>query len=102
MQFLVTAQDGTDEGALERRMNARPRHLENIKKVKEKGSVLCAGGITGPEGHVRGSFLVMEFETWTLLEDYLKTEPYVLEGVWQKIDIKDCNTVIMNDEMVGK
>ena len=68
MQFLVTAQDGTDEGALERRMNARPRHLENIKKVKEKGSVLCAGGITGPEGHVRGSFLVMEFETRTLLD----------------------------------
>ena len=46
MQFLVTAQDGTDEGALERRMNARPRHLENIRKVKEKGSVICAGGIT--------------------------------------------------------
>ena len=44
----------------------------------------------------------MEFETRTMLEDYLKTEPYVLEGVWQKIDIKDCNTVIMNDEMVGK
>ena len=102
MQFIVTAYDGTTPDVLPRRMSVRPRHLENIRKVKEKGSVICDGGITGPEGHVRGSFLVMEFETRTLLEDYLKTEPYVLEGVWQKIDIKDCNTVIMNDEMVGK
>ena len=102
MQFLVTAYDGTDTGALERRKNVRPRHLENIQKVKEQGSVICAGGITDPEDNTVGSFLVMEFETRPMLENYLKTEPYVTEGVWQKIDIRTCNTVIVNDEMIGK
>ena len=46
MQFVITAYDGKDEGAYERRMAVRPQHLESIKRVKETGSVVCAGGIT--------------------------------------------------------
>ena len=39
MQFLITAYDGL--GMLEKRMAVRPRHLENISRVK--GKILCAG-----------------------------------------------------------
>ena len=101
MQFLITAYDGKDEDALARRMNTRPRHLENIRKVKEKGSVVCAGGIT-EGGKPAGSFLIMEFENRELLDEYLAGEPYVLENVWQDIRVETCSVVIMNDEMVGK
>ncbi len=102
MQFIINAYDATDEGALDRRMAVRPDHLENIKKVKERGSVICAGGMTSPEGRVIGSFLVMEFATREMLDDYLKTEPYVVNGVWEKITVESCNVVIMNDQKVGK
>lgn len=102
MQFLITAYDGTDEGALDRRMAVRPRHLANIEKVKETGRVVCAGGITNNEGLPIGSFLTLEFASRELLDDYLANEPYITEGVWQDVKVEPCNVVIMNDEKVGK
>lgn len=102
MQFIINAYDAKDEGALARRMNARPDHLANIKKVKEKGSVVCAGGITNEKGQPIGSFLVMEYATRALLDEYLENEPYIRAGVWQDVKVEPCSVVIMNDEMVGK
>lgn len=100
MQFIINAYDATDENALERRMSVRPEHLENIKRIKEKGSVVCAGGMTNEEGRTIGSFLVMEFESKELFDEYLANEPYVIHGVWEKINVERCNVVVMNDEMV--
>lgn len=102
MQFIIHAYDGKDADALNRRMAARPDHLSNIMKIKERGSVVCAGGMTNEEGKTIGSFLVMEFATQEMFDDYLKNEPYVIHKVWQEIKVETCNVVIMNDEMVGK
>jgi len=102
MQFIIYAYDATDDKALERRMAVRPDHLENIKRVKEKGSVICAGGLTNDDGKVIGSFLVMEFANKELFNDYLESEPYIKHGVWDEVKINTCNVVIMNDEKVGK
>ena len=102
MQFIITAYDGTDEGALARRMAARASHLENITRVKEKGSVVCAGGITNDAGLPIGSFLVMEFATRRLLDEYLASEPYIRCNVWQDVKVEPCNVVILQNEMVGK
>ena len=81
MQFQITAYDGTDSDALSRRRAVRPQHLENIQKVKENGRVICAGGLTAEDGHLIGSFLIMEFESREKLDEYLKTEPYVTANV---------------------
>ena len=102
MQFIIYAYDATDDKALERRMAVRPDHLENIKKVKEKGSVICAGGLTNDDGKVIGSFLVMEFANKELFNEYLESEPYIKHGVWDEVKINNCNVVITNDEKVGK
>lgn len=101
MQFIIHAYDATDEHALERRMAVRPSHLEGIKKVKETGSVVCAGGMMNAEGKTIGSFLVMDFPSRELFDQYLKNEPYVVNGVWEKITVECCSVVIMNDEKVG-
>lgn len=100
MQFIITAYDGKDEKALERRMSVRANHLENIKNLK--GKVVCAGGMTNEKGLPIGSFLVMDFETKELFDDYLENEPYVIHHVWKDIHVETCNVVIVNDEMVGK
>ncbi len=102
MQFIITAYDGTDEKALERRMNARPRHLENMQKVKERGKVVCAGGLLNEEGKMKGSFLVLEFENRQMLDEYLESEPYVIEKVWEKVQVETCNVVILGGEKVGQ
>lgn len=102
MQFMITAYDGTDAEALERRLCVRPRHLENIARVKEKGSVVCAGGLTDGAGRPVGSFLILDFATRALLDEYLASEPYVTGKVWQDIRVETCSVVIVNDAMVGK
>lgn len=102
MQFVVYAYDATDDQALDRRMAARPDHLANIAKVKEKGNVICAGGLLSDEGKMKGSVLVLEFETREMLDEYLKTEPYIINKVWEKITVENFNTVILNNEKVGK
>ena len=94
MQFLITAYDGP--GMLEKRMAVRPRHLENISRVK--GKILCAGGLLDAEGKMKGSALVLEFEKREELDEYLKNEPYVLEGVWEKIEVEPMNVVLVNGQ----
>ena len=97
MQFVIKAYDGAD--MLEKRMAVRQRHLENMAKVD--GKVICAGGLMDREGKMKGSLLVVEFESREQLDAYLKSEPYILEGVWQKIDVDPMNVVILNGEKVG-
>ena len=98
MQFAIIAHDGKDR--LERRMSVRARHLENMAKVN--GKVVCAGGILDEEGRMAGSVLIMDFDTREMLDGYLASEPYILEGVWEDVRIEPMNVVIVNGEKVGK
>ena len=94
MQFLIKAYDG--EGMLEKRMEVRPRHLEGMKALGKQ--IICAGGLLDDEGKMKGSALVMEFESRAALDEYLKNEPYVVEGVWQKVEVETMNVVLVNGE----
>ncbi len=99
MQFVITAHDGKD--MLEKRMSVRPRHLENMVKIKETGSVICAGGILDEAGRPIGSVLVVDFADKELLDAYLASEPYIQEKVWEDVRVEPMNVVIVRDEKVG-
>jgi len=94
MQFLVKAYDG--EGKLNKRMEVRPRHLEGMKALGKQ--VIVAGGLLDNAGRMKGSALVMEFPDRIALDAYLASEPYVVEGVWQKIEVETMNVVLVNGE----
>ena len=94
MQFLIKAYDG--EGMLDKRMEVRPRHLEGMKALGKQ--IICAGGLLDESGKMKGSALVMEFPDCAALDAYLKNEPYVVEGVWQKIEVETMNVVLVNGE----
>ena len=94
MQFLVKAYDG--EGMLDKRMEVRPRHLEGMKALGKQ--IVVAGGLLDDEGRMKGSALVMEFPDRAALDEYLASEPYVVEGVWQKIEVETMNVVLVNGE----
>ena len=98
MQYIITAYDG--QNMLEKRMEVRPRHLENMSQVK--GRIICAGGLLDDERKMKGSVLIMDFESKDLLDEYLSTEPYILEKVWEKVQVEPMNVVIVNNEKVGK
>ncbi len=98
MQFLVTAYDAPN--ALEKRLEVRPRHIENMSRVN--GKVICAGGLLDENGIMKGSALVMEFADRNGLDEYLANEPYITEKVWEKVTVELMNVVIVNDEKIGK
>ena len=69
MQFVIKACDGA--GKLERRMEVRPRHLENMSKIN--GKVICAGGLLDEEGKMKGSLMVMESKAEPFWRTILRT-----------------------------
>ena len=97
MQYLITALDG--KNLLEKRMAVRPRHLQNMARVK--GKILCAGGILDAAGMMKGSVLVMDFESRAQLDEYLASEPYIQEKVWESVDVQPINVVILAGRKVG-
>ena len=94
MQFVITAYDG--KGMLEKRMEVRPRHLESMERLKKH--LVCAGGILDEAGNLKGSVLVMDFQSREELDEYLAEEVYVREHVWEKITIERMNVAYAKGE----
>ncbi|SLM31563.1 conserved hypothetical protein [Desulfamplus magnetovallimortis] len=89
MQFIVTGYDGTDDGALERRMNVREAHLNMASEMHESGKWLYAAAILNDEGKMCGSMIVCDFDSREALEsEWLNREPYVTGDVWKTIEIR--------------
>jgi uncharacterized protein YciI len=87
MQYLLTALDGTDKNAERRRMDARPEHLDKISVMKKNSEFLFGGAILNEEGKMIGSMIVYEFPDRNALDEKLKDEPYINNGVWETINI---------------
>jgi len=94
MQFIIKAYDGPN--MLDKRMEVRPRHLDGMAKLGKQ--IICAGGLLDEQGKMKGSALVMEFPDRAAFDEYLASEPYVIEGVWQKIEVEIMNVVLVNGE----
>lgn len=90
MQFIIMANDGTDENAVDRRAAFRDEHLKMIEKMSDEKKHLYAAAILNDYGNMIGSLLVVDFPTREALDDYLTIEPYVIGKVWEKIEIIPC------------
>ncbi len=86
-QYIVYAQDGEDGLALKRRLDARPIHLAKARELKANGNFITGGALLNDAGLMRGSMMVVQFETKEQLQQWLESEPYINEKVWQKIEI---------------
>ena len=97
MQFLLLAYDG--ENKLEKRLEVRPQQLANLASLPREytAQVICAGGLLTEAKQMKGSAMIMEFENRASLDEYLRTEPYVVAGVWEKITVEPINVVISKE-----
>jgi len=93
LQFIVTGLDGTDPGALDRRMAARPAHLEQFARLQAEGKFLFAAAMLDDHEKMVGSIVFCDFKDRQELDSWLETEPYVLGNVWQDVDVKPCKIV---------
>ena len=87
-QYLVTAYDYTDAGALQRRMNVRPHHLDGAKMLKENGNYITGGAILSEQGNMIGSVMILQFETEEALGAWKQNEPYITQKIWESVDVK--------------
>jgi uncharacterized protein YciI len=88
MTFILTAFDGTDPGAPERRMKIRPEHLEKISLIKKEGKYLFGGAILNDSGIMIGSVIIYDVPDRAALDRILENEPYIYNHIWEKIEIR--------------
>jgi uncharacterized protein len=94
-QYLITAYDFTDTGALKRRMDVRPHHIDNIKEMKASGNFVVGGAMLNEEGNPIGSVMILQFETEEQLTAWQQNEPYVIQQVWENVDIKPFKVAVV-------
>lgn len=87
-QYLITAYDYTDEGALKRRMDVRPHHLDGARELKKNGNYVTGGAILSEEGKMMGSIMILQFEDEEELEAWKQSEIYITQKIWESVDIK--------------
>lgn len=69
-------------------MAVRPAHLDYVRALKANGQFVIGGALLDPEGRMIGSMLMLNLDSEEQLQTYLRTDPYIVEGVWDKIDVK--------------
>jgi uncharacterized protein YciI len=98
MYYAILAEDVED--SLEKRLDARPAHIERLQRLKEEGRLLLAGphpaidtDDPGPAGFI-GSLVVAEFSSRAAAEAWAAADPYVAAGVYAKVNIKPFKKVM--------
>lgn len=89
MQYVVIAYDHKD-GGLERRLAVREKHIALGDKMRAEGNYLMGAALLNEHGQMTGSVMILDFPLKKELDDWLKIEPYVMEKVWDKIEIIPC------------
>jgi len=88
MEFIVIGYDGTDDGAMDRRLKVRDEHLALAESMKKEGKLLYASAILDDNEKMIGSVLIMDFPSKEDLDRWLENEPYVKGDVWRTIEVK--------------
>ncbi len=85
MQYLVIAYD--NKGALDKRMENRPAHVEGTQKLMAEGKIISACALIEDDKMV-GSSVLTSFENDDEFDAWLSNEPYVKGGVWNMEEIQ--------------
>ena len=92
MLYAVIAQDL--EHSLERRLEARPRHLERLEQLKADGRLILAGPHPAVDGEdpgsagFTGSLVVAEFPDLDAARAWAEADPYVEADVYASVTVK--------------
>ena len=91
MPFVVYAEDYAD--ALPRRMAARADHLA---KLKASGKALYAAALLNDNGDMKGSMLVLDLASQAEVDDFIRTDPYTIQKVWEKVTVTPCKPAVLH------
>ena len=98
MLYAIISQD--IKASLEKRLAARPAHLERLTVLQNEGRLILAGPHPaidsedpGPAGF-SGSLVVAEFSSLDDAQAWADKDPYVSAGVYEKVTVKPFKKVL--------
>ena len=98
MWYVIFAQDV--ENSLEKRMAARPAHVERLKSLTEQGRLLVAGPTPAidseepGEAGFSGSVVIAQFESLSDAKKWAEADPYIAAGVYESVIVKPYKKVL--------
>ncbi len=98
MWYAISGEDMPN--SLEKRLAARPAHLDRLQVLQSEGRLLLAGPFPaidsldpGPAGFT-GSLIVAEFDSLESAQVWADTDPYVAAGVYSRVSVKPFRKVL--------
>lgn len=98
MLYMIHGQDVP--GTLEKRLAARPAHLERLQALQAAGRLILAGPCPaidspdpGPAGF-SGSLIVADFPSLADAKAWADADPYVSAGVYAKVEVRPFKKVL--------
>ncbi|HHI76113.1 MAG TPA: YciI family protein [Gammaproteobacteria bacterium] len=98
MLFAIIASDV--ENSLEKRLAARPAHLERLQRLKAEGRLVLAGPHPAIEAEdpgeagFTGSLVVAEFDSLEAARAWAEADPYIDAGVYADVIVKPFKKVL--------
>jgi len=92
MWYAIIAEDMP--GSLEKRLQARPEHLNRLTSLQDAGRLLLAGPFPaidsndpGTNGY-SGSLIVAEFDSLDEAKEWANNDPFTIHGVYRQVTVK--------------
>ncbi|MFJ4111627.1 YciI family protein [Pseudomonas sp. NPDC089758] len=98
MLYAIIASDVAN--SLEKRLAARPAHIERLKQLQSEGRVVLAGphpaiDSNDPgEAGFSGSLIVAEFGSLSAAQAWADADPYIAAGVYDQVIVKPFKQVL--------
>ncbi len=98
MLYAIIAQDIED--SLEKRLSARPAHIERLQQLKKDGHLILAGPHPSIDSEdpgtngFSGSLIVAEFASLEAAQAWADLDPYIKAGVYAQVTVKPFKKVL--------
>jgi len=98
MFYAIISEDV--ENSLEKRLAARPAHLERVQQLKDEGRLLLAGPHPAIDSEdpgsagFSGSLIVAQFASQEEATAWADADPYIAAGVYARVTVKPFRKVL--------
>jgi uncharacterized protein YciI len=92
MLYAIISED--NDNSLEKRLSARPAHVERLQQLNNEGRLILAGPHPAIDSEdpgsagFTGSLIVAEFDSLDDAQKWASEDPYIRAGVYKQVNVK--------------
>lgn len=94
MTYYVMFYEVVDD-YMTRRAPYREEHLRLAREARQRGDLILAGALSDPPDR---ALLVFRVSDKSIVENFARNDPYVINGVVKRWEVRPWTVVIGNDE----